>query len=99
MNPIHHRINDSTILIVDDDPMGRRALRRWLQREEWDVQEVDCGRAALAAAAQLNPDLVLLDLMLPDIHGHEVCQRLRSDPRAWPSWAGWSGKLLREASS
>lgn len=69
------------ILIVDDEPELVRPLEFAFRREGFDTRTAADGRGALAAAAeQPTPDLVLLDLMLPDISGTEVCRRLKSDP-------------------
>jgi two-component system response regulator MprA len=65
------------VLIVDDDPHIRTALRRTLAFEGYVVREAPDGRAALAAALDELPDLVILDVMLPGIDGIEVCRRLR----------------------
>lgn len=64
-------------LIVDDEPPARRKLRRLL--EECDVAvagEADCGEEALALIPRLRPDLVLLDVSMPDMSGFEVIDRL-----------------------
>jgi two-component system response regulator MprA len=65
------------ILIVDDDPGIRTSLRRMLAYEGYQVSEAEDGRAALSAALDQLPDLVVLDLMLPGIDGLEVCRRMR----------------------
>jgi two-component system response regulator MprA len=67
----------SRILIVDDDPSIRTSLRRMLAYEGYQVSEAEDGRAALTAALDQLPDLVILDLMLPGIDGYEVCRRMR----------------------
>ena len=67
----------SRILIVDDDPSIRTSLRRMLAYEGYQVSEAEDGRAALNAALDQLPDLVVLDLMLPGIDGYEVCRRMR----------------------
>jgi two-component system, OmpR family, KDP operon response regulator KdpE len=65
------------ILIVDDEMQLRRAVRRALEGHGYLVQEAEDGASALAAYQMFKPDVVLLDLMLPDISGVEVCRRLR----------------------
>jgi two-component system KDP operon response regulator KdpE len=65
------------VLIVDDEPGLRRALAINLRAREYDVTAVADGRAALAAAASNPPDVVVLDLGLPDIDGREVIEGLR----------------------
>ncbi len=65
------------ILVVDDEPQIVRALRINLRARGYDVDVAADGRAALAAAAQHPPDLVVLDLGLPDMEGVEVIRGLR----------------------
>ncbi len=67
----------STILVVDDEPQIRRALRTALSAHGYATIEAGAGEAALDAAASRQPDLVVLDLGLPDIDGVEVIERLR----------------------
>lgn len=72
--------NTSTILIVDDAPEGRVLLERLLTTEGYDLAFAGDGIEALAKAAALTPDLILMDVMMPHMNGFEVCQRLRADP-------------------
>ncbi len=65
------------ILVVDDEPQIRRALRVVLRANGYVVTEVASGEAALDAVASGPFDLMILDLMLPDLEGAEVCRRLR----------------------
>lgn len=65
------------LLAVDDEPPIRKLLRIGLGAHGYAVTEADCGHAALARAAQEPPDLVILDLGLPDMDGHEVIAELR----------------------
>jgi CheY-like chemotaxis protein len=65
-----------TVLIVDDHPSFRTSARRMLEAEGYEVEEAEDGGGALAAAQRLRPDLVLLDVRLPDIDGFEVARRL-----------------------
>jgi DNA-binding NarL/FixJ family response regulator len=66
-----------SVLIVDDHPSFRASARRLLEAEGFDVVgEARDGHAAIAAAQQLQPDLVLLDVQLPDLDGFEVAARL-----------------------
>jgi two-component system KDP operon response regulator KdpE len=66
------------VLVVDDDPAIRRLLRTSLGAEGYRTMEAATGREALAAAGATPPDLVLLDLGLPDMDGTEVLHRLRT---------------------
>jgi two-component system OmpR family response regulator len=67
------------VLVVDDEPSIVDAVATALRYEGFDVQEAVTGRAALAAAQQDAPDLIVLDIMLPDLDGLEVTRRLRAD--------------------
>jgi two-component system KDP operon response regulator KdpE len=65
------------VLVVDDEPQLRRFLRAALPAQGYRLIEAETGRAALVEAAARTPDLVLLDLGLPDLDGVEVTRRLR----------------------
>ena len=66
------------ILVVDDEPNIIQLARMYLEREGFRVHAVGDGRAALQAVEDLSPALVVLDLMLPELDGFEVCRRLRA---------------------
>lgn len=68
----------SQIIVVDDEAPIRRMLRIALKSEGYEVTEAENGEAALVAIARLQPDLVVLDLGLPDMDGHQVLAELRS---------------------
>jgi len=68
------------ILIVDDDPDMVEMLRLALNSEGYAIRTAVTGREALRKALISPPDLVLLDLILPGLHGFNVCERLRSHP-------------------
>ena len=70
-------MNAPRVLVVDDEPQIRRSLRVALRANGYDVLEAADGEAALDAAAVSPPELVILDLGLPDMDGVDVCQRLR----------------------
>ena len=65
------------VLIVDDEPQILRALRVALRANGYEVEDAMTGTAALEAVAVRPPELILLDLALPDIDGVEVCRRVR----------------------
>ncbi len=67
------------ILVADDDKMIAASIRRALIYEGYGVEVVHDGAQALASALVRQPDLVILDVMMPKIDGVEVCRRLRSD--------------------
>jgi CheY-like chemotaxis protein len=71
----------ATVLIVDDTPNNLSLMSRLL-KDEYQVKIANGGERALKiAASDSPPDLILLDIMMPDMDGYEVCQRLKQDPR------------------
>jgi two-component system OmpR family response regulator len=68
-----------TILVVDDEPSIVDAVATALRYEGFEVREATNGRAALSTAQESPPDLIVLDVMLPDLDGLEVTRRLRQD--------------------
>ncbi len=66
------------ILVVDDQPINIQLLKRKLEREKLDVLTANNGLEALEQVRVHKPDLILLDLMMPDMDGMEVCQRLQA---------------------
>ena len=68
-----------TILVVDDQPINVQLLKRKLEREGIQVTAAYNGADALQLVKQVKPDLILLDVMMPDMDGIEVCQRLQAD--------------------
>jgi DNA-binding response OmpR family regulator len=66
-----------TLLFIEDDEAIRTALRLVLEDEGYEVAEAGDGETGIKMFGQLNPDLVLLDLRLPDISGFEVCRAIR----------------------
>lgn len=69
----------SLILIVDDEEIGRLMLRRLLENEGYRVEVAENGSAGIEKARNLEPDLILLDVVMPVIDGYEVCEILRRD--------------------
>lgn len=70
----------SKILVVDDQPINVQLLKRKLEREGMQVATAFSGREALDLVAADKPDLILLDVMMPEMDGLEVCQRLQANP-------------------
>ena len=68
----------SLVLVVDDEPQIRRALRTSLEAHGWEVATVGTGEEGVVRAAEIAPDLLLLDLGLPDMDGTEVIRRIRA---------------------
>ncbi|MEO6606061.1 MAG: response regulator transcription factor [Aeromicrobium sp.] len=70
-------MNRPHVLVVEDDLAVRDVLRRYLEQEEYEVTVAADGAEGLAAARDLRPDLIVLDVMLPKLSRLEVCQQLR----------------------
>lgn len=68
-----------SVLVVDDEPMARTLLRLMLVRAGFQVTEAEDGYDALAKVKGNQPDLILLDVMMPGIDGFVVCETLRSE--------------------
>ena len=66
-----------TVLIIEDDPTLLRGLRDNFGHEGYRVLTAEDGQAGLVAALEARPDLIVLDIMLPEINGYEVCRRIR----------------------
>jgi two-component system, cell cycle response regulator len=68
------------VLLVDDDPLILEILRTILDLEEFAVTTVSDGRQALESVATTRPDVVVCDVMMPELDGFEVCRTLKSQP-------------------
>ncbi len=68
------------ILLVEDDADQRERVRAWLEDQQWIVQEAENGREALASLQKDKPDVILLDLMLPEMDGFQVVAALQKEP-------------------
>ncbi len=66
------------ILVVDDDPAVRNLIQRFLIKQSYQVEAAEDGKTALALFEQFNPDLVILDVNLPDVIGFNLCQEMQS---------------------
>jgi DNA-binding response OmpR family regulator len=75
--PVPHMAR--TILVVDDEPTQREMLAEALEAEGFTIVTAADGRAALAKFREARPDLILLDLMLPELSGIEVCRIIRAE--------------------
>ena len=69
------------VLLIDDEPSILKTLGRRLEREGFSVLTAENGEAGLRLAQTEQPDVVLLDIMMPTMKGREVCARLKADPR------------------
>ena len=73
-------MNKQKLLLVDDEPQNLQLLRQIL-KDDYDLIFAKSGEDALAAVISQQPDMILLDVMMPGMSGHEVCRRLKEDPR------------------
>ncbi|XXF81700.1 response regulator [Myxococcaceae bacterium GXIMD 01537] len=72
----------SSALLVEDSPMVRRMTGDFLRQLGFtDIREAPSGRAAIQALEQARPDLVCLDLVLPDVSGYDLCEFIRGNER------------------
>lgn len=69
----------TTIVLIDDDPLITNPLQLSLERSGFTVLVADNGRAGLQVALSAEPDVVVLDIMMPELDGWEVCRRLRQE--------------------
>ena len=72
-------MSGARVLIVEDEPQLRYALRRYLEENGYAVRLAQDGTSGLSEFGAFKPDVVLLDLMLPDVSGVEVCRQIRRD--------------------
>jgi len=72
------------ILIIEDDPAISRGLKESLEDEHYQILTADDGKVGYDLALQENPDLILLDLMLPTKNGQDICRKLREDGMTMP---------------
>jgi DNA-binding response OmpR family regulator len=70
----------SKILVVDDERVIVSTLKIFLESDNYIVIEAYTGDGAIRKARREAPDLILLDIMLPDMTGYEICNRIRKDP-------------------
>ncbi|MDY7020467.1 MAG: EAL domain-containing protein, partial [Cyanobacteriota bacterium] len=74
-------IDNSDILVVDDQPANLHLLSKLLTRKGYEVRQAINGTMALQAVQAKIPQLIMLDIMMPDLDGYEVCSRLKADPK------------------
>lgn len=71
----------ATILIIDDSATSRRGLAMMLESAHYMVVQATSGEEALALLSHMTPDVILLDVVMPDLNGFDVCRRLKADSR------------------
>jgi two-component system, sensor histidine kinase and response regulator len=81
MNPHRAALVKASVLVVDDKPDNLRLLSAILTDRGYEVRQALSGQMALTAARTRPPDLVLLDIKMPDLNGYEVCKQLKTDER------------------
>ena len=72
------------ILIIDDDPATTRLLEVLLTREGYNIQTENLSTNAVQVTKEFNPDLIILDLMMPGTDGLQVCKMIKTDPTIEP---------------
>jgi len=72
-------IETTSILVIDDEPITLFATARLLRSAGYTIFEADSGESCLSLAREKKPDLILLDVQLPDMLGYEVCRRIKGD--------------------
>ncbi|MCX5766378.1 MAG: response regulator [Gemmatimonadetes bacterium] len=80
MTPNRNPLRPSRLLVIDDTASGRMTIEAALGREGHEIIQGDSGLECLRLAALHQPDLILLDVMMPGMDGFEVCRRIRQDP-------------------
>lgn len=71
------------VLIVDDSLMGRKLAEEVVEKEFDKIYTATCGKAALVMTLQHKPEFIILDVMMPDIDGFEICRRIRKNPNIY----------------
>ena len=82
LRKFRNKQGDTPVLIVEDDPDIREMMRRALEQDGWVVSEAENGKVALQRLAEKQPNLILLDLMMPEMDGFELVGALRKN-QAW----------------
>ncbi|CAN2050061.1 histidine kinase [Candidatus Magnetomoraceae bacterium gMMP-1] len=79
MNTLHTDESESKILIVDDKPENLRLLTKILKEKGYIVRQLRNGKMVMSSVLSAPPDLILLDIMMPEINGYEVCNQLKAE--------------------
>jgi adenylate cyclase len=82
LRPYQANVRRTRVLVVEDDAMQRERIRSWLESQQWQIDEAENGRVALDRLADEVPDIILLDLMMPEMDGFQLITALRERP-AW----------------
>ncbi|MBC6491108.1 response regulator transcription factor [Flavihumibacter stibioxidans] len=73
-------MGNKKILVVDDDPYILMSLEFLMQKNGYAVMVARNGKEAMELVEQAHPDLVLLDIMMPDVDGYAICRHIKTDP-------------------
>jgi adenylate cyclase len=82
LQPYQARTRRTRVLLVEDDSTQRERIRSWLESQQWQISEAENGRLALDRLANEVPDIILLDLMMPEMDGFQLITALQDRP-AW----------------
>ena len=82
LRPYQTRERRTRVLLVEDDPTQRERIRSWLESQQWQISEAENGRVALDRLTDDVPDIILLDLMMPEMDGFQLITALQERP-AW----------------
>ncbi len=77
MDTAEQEVSSTTILVIDDDPVAQTSLGALLSKEPYTLVYAEGGEDGIKKARQIKPDVILLDMMMPDIDGFEVCRKIR----------------------
>lgn len=72
---------DTEILVVEDEKLNAELLMQMLEELNCNIHWVANGKAALNIAQKKRPDLILSDIILPDISGYEICKKIKNNPK------------------
>jgi len=75
-------LDGSSVMIIDDEENSRKLMGKWLQNDGYDVTSVSSGSRALTLVTSLEPDLIVLDILMPEMNGFEVLKQLKKNPHS-----------------
>jgi two-component system alkaline phosphatase synthesis response regulator PhoP len=75
------QVKKQKVLVVDDEPHIVNLIRLTLSGDKYDIYSAFSGLEAIKLAKQIKPNLIILDLMMPNIDGYQVCEEIRKDPK------------------
>jgi CheY-like chemotaxis protein len=78
--------NQPVILVVDDEPIARKSIQALLEADEYVIEGAVDGPEALAKVAELQPDTIVMDVMMPGMDGYEVCSKIKATPLTCGGW-------------